>query len=74
MAEYVYEGAAPEVGPDGELARPLDVREFDKPPDWGLWQCLQPEPTPPPPVTPPAPPPAPVATPPVTAPDAKGGM
>jgi hypothetical protein len=37
---YVYEGPGPEEDGDGGIVRPLDVREFDAPPGWGLWREL----------------------------------
>lgn len=37
---YQFEGLAPETGPDGTLVRPLDVREFDEAPGWGIWERL----------------------------------
>lgn len=40
MANYVYKGGGPEVDPDGGLVRPLDVREFDGEPAWGLWELV----------------------------------
>lgn len=55
MARYVYVGWGPEVGPDGEFARPFDEREFEEQPTWGRWALLsEPGAVPPPPVTPPA--------------------
>lgn len=58
MAQYVYEGPAPEEAPDGTgLVRPLDVREFSEPPGWGAWTEADVPDSPPaaPPVLPPAP-------------------
>ncbi len=40
MARYVYEGQAPEENGEGGVVRPLDVREFDEAPGWGLWREL----------------------------------
>jgi hypothetical protein len=37
---YVYEGPGPADDGDGGLVRPLDVREFDGDPPWGLWRRL----------------------------------
>ena len=37
MAKYVYTGWGPETGPDGELVRPFDEREFGEQPTWGRW-------------------------------------
>lgn len=44
MAKYRYIGPGPiEVISGGELVKPLDVREFDAPPAWGLWDLIEEE-------------------------------
>ena len=40
MAKYVYTGWGPETGPDGELTRPFDEREFAEQPTWGRWALI----------------------------------
>lgn len=52
MARYQYTGPGPDES-SGEIIRPGDVREFGVEPDWGPWECLDPEPE-----TAPDPPPA----------------
>ena len=38
---YEYRGPAPVADEAGELIRPLDVREFDAPPDCPPWVALE---------------------------------
>ena len=56
--KYVYEGPVPVPDAAGELVHPLDVREFDVPPDCPPWRLLEEppaeEPPPPPADSPPS--------------------
>lgn len=67
MARYQYTGPGPDEG-SGELVRPGDVREFGEQPDWGAWECIDPDPEPEPEV------PAPAVPAPLTAPITPKGM
>lgn len=76
MAQYVYEGPAPEQFWQDDLltiVRPGDVRDFEEPPGWGAWRELKPEtPETPAAVVPPTPPGTPAASPPAAATGTEG--
>lgn len=65
MPEYEYKGPHPVVDEENVLVHPGDVREFDEPPDWGLWEMVPDEE---------AEPAAPPLAPPETTPPLPGGL
>jgi hypothetical protein len=66
--KYRFGGPMPVPDGEGGIIRPLDVREFDREPDWGPWEPLgKPEAEPAP--VPPAPAAAPVLALPVKQPE-----
>ena len=40
MARYRYAGTDPQPDPEGGIASPGDVREFEGEPAWGPWELL----------------------------------